>query len=268
MTSLSKKNKNDTVNNDLPVTNDNELIKVNNKTNSENINELLELELENQASNNRKIENGNNSPNNLDSSIMIPKMLAQNNKLGIFAQFFEMKSNIEKLLEKTEKIKHKLNYVFDKVYPFYKFYVSEIIDHINNNISNSYFNLNLDKIYGKVDKFLINKKILELADKGFFNILKISSKVYKIPAPINKESITIAMNIINEIYKEVQKSTNNTFNNIYNEIKGVYKQPKPQSGGSINNKYEYIINPSNNRKISIHSPLGHMILKKYVKYNY
>ena len=89
MTSLSKKNKNDTVNNDLPVTNDNELIKVNNKTNSENINELLELELENQASNNRKIENGNNSPNNLDSSIMIPKMLAQNNKLGIFAQFFD-----------------------------------------------------------------------------------------------------------------------------------------------------------------------------------
>lgn len=37
-----------------------------------------------------------------------------------------------------------------------------------------------------------------------------------------------------------------------------------QSGGSYNNKYNYIINPLTNRKVSIYSILGNKILKKYL----
>ena len=54
------------------------------------------------------------------------------------------------------------------------------------------------------------------------------------------------------LYKNINKISNIIYGNL-------------QKGGSINNKYKYIINPRNNKKVNINSKKGQHILKMYMK---
>lgn len=54
------------------------------------------------------------------------------------------------------------------------------------------------------------------------------------------------------LYKNINKISNIIYGNF-------------QKGGSINNKYKYIINPRNNKKVNINSKKGQHILKMYMK---
>lgn len=54
------------------------------------------------------------------------------------------------------------------------------------------------------------------------------------------------------LYKNINKISNIVYGNF-------------QKGGSINNKYKYIINPRNNKKVNINSKKGQHILKMYMK---
>ena len=54
------------------------------------------------------------------------------------------------------------------------------------------------------------------------------------------------------LYKNINKISNIIYGNF-------------QKGGSINNKYKYIINPKDNKKVNINSKKGQHILKMYMK---
>ena len=161
-------------------------------------------------------------------------------------------SQTKELYENLQELNENIIKILQTISPFIKDSLSipcQISTKINESICS--ISKNIHKNFDNISTENLLLSIQNISKNSFENMDQIKKLYY----PDLQKSLNIKNNLsISNQEQDIKKSNN--------------KLSKNLKGGSINNTYEYIINPINGKNINIYTKSGRKIIKNYIKYGY